>query len=187
MPGYYDSEILMKGEFTLQPEDLAKARLVAERQLKPMARPWVRAGMLLTASVLLLAVLPQYYRWLGNAWFPASMAAILFLCALWVGIRLPKLEENALRQKYASNSFRFLPFTLQLYRDSFSLQNEYQTYEENWVDFSHCFETREYFIAAGGDAYRLLVLKKEQMTESQQEDTARCLEHHFAGRYRKLG
>ena len=52
MHGFYEGEAAVTAEFTLSPEDYAKARLLAERQLKPVTRPWVRAGMLITASLL---------------------------------------------------------------------------------------------------------------------------------------
>ncbi len=186
MHGYYEGEAAVTAEFTLGPEDYAKARLLAERQMKPVTRPWVRAGMLLTASLLFLAILPYYSVRYGSVWAPIFLFLLFLASALWAGLRLPKLEEAGLARAYATDRLLLLKTTVSLYRDTFTAENEYQTFEENWVDYVRCFESREYIVAVGGKNLPFLVMKKEQMTGEQREKASRCVENYFAGRYKKV-
>jgi hypothetical protein len=184
--GYYEGEALVTASFILEPEDYAKARLLVQRHMKPITRPWVRAGMLLTVSLLFLALLPYSMQKYGNIWAPLLLFLLFLSCSLWAGFRLPKLEEGWLRSMYATDRFALLETTVCLYRDTFTAENAYQKFEENWVDFTRCLESREYIVAVGGKNYPLLVMKKEQMTQEQQEKASRCVENYFAGRYKRV-
>ena len=101
-------------------------------------------------------------------------------------MRLPKLEEAGLAREYATDRLLLLKATVSLYRDTFTVVNKYQTFEENWVEYTRCFENRDYIVAVGGKNYPLLVMKKEQMTQEQREKASRCVENYFAGRYKKV-
>lgn len=186
MHGFYEGEAAVTAEFTLSPEDYAKARLLAERQLKPVTRPWVRAGMLITASLLFLAILPYYSVRYGSIWLPLALFLLFLASAVWAGLRLPKLEEAGLAREYATDRLLLLKATVSLYRDTFTVVNKYQTFEENWVEYTRCFENRDYIVAVGGKNYPLLVMKKDQMTQEQREKASRCVENYFAGRYKKV-
>lgn len=184
----------MEARVTLRPEDLARARLLVERQTKPITRPWVRAGMLLTASLLFLAILPCSIAVYGSGefsmhqgvWLPLLMFLLFFAAGIWAGARLPKLEEEGWKRRYATDALRLESARIVLYRDSFTVETPFQRFTENWVDFDRCYESRDFFVASGGKNYRMLVLPKAQLSPEQQEQAAACLQNYFAYRYRKV-
>lgn len=186
MPGYYEGAPAAEISLTLLPKDLAKAKLMISRQMKPVTKPWVRAGMLFTASLLFLAILPYYWLRYGNFWVPVLLFLLFFGASLWARFRLPKLEEKGLEQKFATNKLRLLETKVTLYRDSFKVENEFQRFEGSWAEFSACYEDKNYIAAVGSGSYPLLVLKKEQMPKEQQEQASLCLQNYFAGRYKKM-
>ncbi len=186
MPGFYEGDPFFTGEITLSPKDLAKASLLAQRQKKPASRPWVRGGMLLTASLLFLAVIPYYQAVYNEFWFPLALCLLFLLLAVGAWAVLPRLEEEEEIRRFSTDGFRLEPARVCLYRDSFTLENAFQRFTENWVDFQNCYESREYFIVTGGKNYRLLVLPKAQLSQKQQEEAAFGLQQQFAFRYKKV-
>lgn len=186
MPGFYEGKPAAVVRQTLTGTLYTQASLTARRQMFPLTRPGVRAGICVTLALLCLSGTPWYAVQFGGVWAPVAMEVMLLLLAAFLLFVQPKNEQAQLEQAFSSNPLLALETTVSVYRDSVVLESGREKILEYWTEFQRCFETPRYFVAAGGRERYLWVLDKTALSTEECAQVSQMLADAFAAKYRKL-
>ena len=151
MPGFYEGKPAAVVRQKMTGALYTQASLTARRQMFPLTRPGVRAGICVTLALLCLSGTPWYAARYGGVWAPVALEVLLLLLAAFFLFVQPKNEQAQLEKKFSSNPLLALETTASVYRDSVVLENECEKILEYWTEFQRCFETPRYFVAADGN------------------------------------
>lgn len=187
MPTFYEGGPIETVSQTISSEDYANAFYAAYCASSPLRRRWVRAGIFLSAAIVIGSCIPFYRARFATVWIPCGgIVLALALCILFGFVQPNDLKKWGARL-YRSNVLWSVPEQIEIYRDSVVLKNTCEQILEYWTDFSLCLETSSAFIAAGGRERELLIIKKQGLSKEQTEKISAALSGAFAARYVKSG
>ena len=186
MPGFYEGKPAAVVRQKMTGALYTQASLTARRQMFPLTRPGVRAGICVTLALLCLSGTPWYAARYGGVWAPVALEVLLLLLAAFFLFVQPKNEQAQLEKKFSSNPLLALETTASVYRDSVVLENECEKILEYWTEFQRCFETPRYFVAAGGRERYLWVLDKDALSQEECARVSQLLADAFAAKYHRL-
>lgn len=184
MPTFYEGEAFLTLENSVSEEDYVHAwRLYQDRFGALRHREfWVMgAGVLL--AVYALCYLYPAWPVLWTDFLPVVLLLALIAVFLFVQPYAAQREGQA---RYRQNQLLQLPMELQLYRDSYIEQNEYERLQGHWTDMNGCVETAALFVAMGGWDRRLLVIPKRSLTEAQVETLRAHFQDAFARKFYRI-
>lgn len=184
MPTFYEGEPLLILEQQLDGSDYRRAYLLNEHNLSAFRRPAVKGGFCLTAAAVIASAIPWYAYNYGAPWVPVSAIVLMLVLSVFFFREQPLIIGNWADKVFRSNSMLSQPTKVIIYRDSIVCENDYEKDREYWTDFSHCFESRDYFILSGGIARELLVLKKELLSDMEKQQLSVHFVNTFAAKYR---
>ena len=186
MPTYYEGEPILTIKQSLKKEEFREAYLLQEKGFSPFHRPKVKAGICLTAALIIGSSLPFCSRWFSTIFAPVcGILTCLFLACFFVFIQ-PNFMRNWAEKVFESNRFLKLETSISIYRDSAVMENEWERFTEYWVHFEKCLESDRLYVLIGGINKSLLVLSKAEMTDFQRQQLTAHFKNTFATRYRKV-
>lgn len=179
MPTYYEGAPIASFENTVSEKDYVRAWEIFEMRRGTLRGREIKCFFSLSAAVL-CAVQSVAYR---SNFFTAAVLCVLIAVFLLLFFYFLFLKPRSVRN-YAGEVFRSqktlaLSEKIEIYRDSFRLQNEYETLCGYWTDFSECVETPGLLVLLKGTDRILLVIDKEQRSEEEK----RLLSEHFSSVY----
>ncbi|MBW7572921.1 YcxB family protein [Caproiciproducens faecalis] len=187
MPTFYEGGPVHTVEQTVGSEDYAEAYYTAQSAVSPMHRKWVRAGICLSAAIVIASFIPFYRARFFTCWGPACGIVL----ALALGFLFFFIQPNDIRkwaaELYRSNRLLELPQKIEIYRDSVVIETSCEKILEYWTDFSKCIETPAAFVVTGGRERDLLLIKKQGLSNEQIKKISEHLAGAFASRYVKSG
>ncbi|QEY35207.1 hypothetical protein FL966_09235 [Caproiciproducens galactitolivorans] len=187
MPTFYGGGPIETVSQTISSEDYANAYYAAYCASSPLRRRWVRAGIFLSAAIVIASCIPCYRAHFSTFWVPCGgIVLALAFCFLFGFVQPNDLKKWGARL-YRSNALWSIPQQVEIYRDSVVIKNSYEQILEYWTDFSMCMETGSAFIAAGGRERELLIIKKQDLPNERVEAISAALSGAFAARYLKSG
>ncbi len=187
MPTFYEGSPIAEIEQTVSADEWAGAYYTAQSTLFPIRRREVKAGICVTAAVLLGSIIPVYRFRFSTVVGP--VCGILFALALAAAFYF--FQPNEIRRwgrtLYRANALLSIPEKITVYRDSVIIENEHEKILEYWTDFAKCVETKDAFVIAGGLERNLLTIQKRGLPKEQTDALSVHFANTFATRYEKTG
>ena len=151
-----------------------------------MHRKEVKAGICVTAALLIGSIIPAYHARFSTVWAPSCGIFV----AVAVGLMFYFVQPNEIKQ-WAAELYRFnallaLPEKITIFRDSVVVENECEQFLEYWTDFTKCIETKDAFVMTGGPERNLLSIQKSGLTQEQKDKLSVHFADTFASRYQKI-
>ncbi|HEX3039630.1 MAG TPA: YcxB family protein [Caproiciproducens sp.] len=187
MPTFYEGSPIAIIEQTVSESEWGGAFYTAQSMLFPIRRREVKAGICVTAAVLIGSVIPVYRFRFSTVVGP--VCGILFALALAAAFYF--VQPNEIRRwgqtLYRSNALLSLPEKIMVYRDSVVIENQHEKILEYWTDFAKCIETKDAFVITGGLERNLLTIRKSGLPKEQVAALSAHFANTFAARYEKTG
>lgn len=172
-------------EQTLSAEEYAPEYRAAGGILSPWSRRGVKAGLCLSAALLVGSVIPLYRARFSTFFGPVCGVALCVAFAALFYFYQPREIERWAAELFRSNALLSLPQRISVYRDSVVIESERERILEYWTDFAGCLEDRKAFVFAGGRERNLLVIKKQGLSPEQTQRLSEHFSAAFAFRYQK--
>jgi hypothetical protein len=185
MATYYEGDPIGVVEQTLTAEEYAPEYRAAGGILSPFHRRGVKAGLCLSAALLIGSVIPLYRARFSTVFGPICGAALCVAFAALFYFYQPREIERWAAELFRSNALLSLPQKISVYRDSVVIESEREHILEYWTDFAGCLEDGEAFVLAGGRERDLLVIKKRGLSPEQIRSLSEHFSSAFALRYEK--
>lgn len=187
MPTFYEGSPIAEIDQTVSADEWARAYYIAQSMLFPTRRKEVKAGICVTAALLIGSIIPVYRFRFSTIVGP--VCGILF--ALILAAAFYFVQPNEIlrwgRTLYRSNALLAVPEKITVYRDSVVIENEYEKILEYWTDFAKCIETKDAFVITGGLERSLLTICKRGLKPEQVAALSSHFADTFATRYEKTG
>lgn len=183
LPTYYENTI-MDCEFSVSERDYADAWLLYQSRFGRLKGKNMKTVLCMVLAVLSGCYIPSYHSQYGTFWIPAMVALAALAGAVYVQILLPQRVLARGGELYRSNGFLSLPSHLQLYRDSYCEENEYEKIVGHWTDHLGCSETNSLFVVMGGWDRELLVIPKRNLTPEELQRVSEHFQNTFVEKYR---
>ncbi|MDF1494725.1 YcxB family protein [Caproiciproducens sp. CPB-2] len=187
MPTFYEGGPVDTVEQTVGPDEYAAAYYTAQSAVSPIHTKWVRAGICLSAAIVIASFIPFYRARFFTCWGPACGIVLALALAFLFFFIQPDDTRKWAAELYRSNRLLALPQKIEIFRDSVVIQSSCEKMLEYWTDFSKCIETPSAFVVTGGRERDLLIIKKQGLTNEQIEKISAHLAGAFASRYLKSG
>ena len=117
-------------------------------------------------------------------------AIVLLICMYMCSYYLYMLPKKAkLRGEHIFKSSKLLrkEYSFDLYKDYFTMKNEYEYTKKYYTELSDCIETDSIFVLIGGIEDRLTVIAKKSMNENDRIELSRIFKREMPDRYRRMG
>lgn len=187
MPTFYEGSPIEKIAQSVGSADYAQAYYTAQSTFSPMHRKEVKAGICITAALLIGSVIPVYHVKFSTVWVPVcGIILALVLAAVFYFVQPYEIRRWA-AELYQGNALLALPEQITVYRDSVVIENQYEQILEYWTDFAKCIETKDDFVFTGGRERALLTIQKRGLAEEQRSRLSSHFADTFASRYLKIG
>lgn len=186
MAGFYEEEPVQVLEQQLSAEDFEDAFLLYDYSASPIRSPQVRAGLCVCGALLAGSLIPWYAARFATVYVPVACIVLFLALALFFIREQPRQHRHQARRLYQSSRLFGVPSVVSVYRDRLMLKNEYEALTEFWTDYAGCVENSAYYVLGGGISRQLLVLKKSDLEQRQEEALTLHFVNAFAGRYRRV-
>lgn len=187
MPTFYEGKPVEIFEQKMEADEYVQAYLTAQESISVFHKKEVRAGICLTAAAVIGSFIPQYKAYNATVWVPATAIFVALLLSVICYFMIPNETKIWGSRIYSSNALLALPEKITLYRDSVLIENKYEHILEYWTDFGKCIESKSLFVVTGGRERKLLVIRKQSLTEEQTNTLSAHFADTFASRYQKSG
>lgn len=187
MPMFDKGSAIESMEQEITAQEYAEAFYAAQDSLSLMHKKEIKAGLCVSAAIIIGSFIPFYRTHFISFWLPAGGITIALLLAFLFYFVQPKDIKRWAVKLYEHNLLLSLPEKITVYRDCVIVQNSYEEILEYWTDFWKCIETKSFFAAIGGRERKLLIMKKQGLTNQQIEKLSAHFEDAFASRYQKSG
>lgn len=187
MPTFYEGNPVDILQQDISAEDYAAAYYTAQESFSLLHKKEVKAGLCLTAAIVIGSFIPIYRTRFSSYWIPAYGIVLAVLLAVLFYFIQPNDIRKWAADVYRSNALLALTEKISIYRDSVIIENEHEQLMEYWTDFSKCVESKSAFIVIGGLERNLLIIKKQGLTEQQINKISAHFGDAFASRYQKSG
>ena len=186
MPTFYEGKPIEVIEQAVSADEWASAYYTAQASISLMHRREVKAGICITAALLVGSIIPVYHSKFSTAWAPACVIVILLALSLVFYFIQPNEIKRWAAELYRTNALLALPEKITILRDSVTIENEHEQFLEYWTDFSKCIETKNAYVITGGRERNLLTVQKRGLTEEQKNKISAHFADAFASRYQKI-
>lgn len=187
MATYYEGDPIAVLEQTMTDTEYARGYRASETLLSVFHRRGVKAGLCLSAAVLIGSFIPLYREKFTTFFVPGCGVALCLLFAALFFFYQPRETERWAAELFRSNALLSLPQKISIYRDSVVVESERERILEYWTDFSGCLENNRAFILTGGRERTLLILEKKGLSPEQEKRLSEHFSSVFARRYMKDG
>lgn len=185
MATYYEGGPIAVIEQTLTGGEYASGYRASGALLSSFHRRGVKAGLCLSAAVLIGSFIPLYRAKFTTFFAPACG---IVLCAVFAALFYfyqPRETERWAADLFRSNALLSLPQKISVYRDSVVIESERERILEYWTDFSGCLENERAFVLTGGRERNLLLIEKNGLSPEQEKVLSEHFSSVFARRYMK--
>ena len=179
MPTYYEGAPIVNFENEISEEQYVRAWEVYQTRKGVLRGREIKCFFLFAAAALIAIWIPVYRSHFTTFWLPVCGIVIcLVLCGYYLFL-MPRAVKSHAQEVFRSNRLLGLPDRVEIYRDSFLVQNEYESLSGHWTDFSECLETPGLFVLLQGWDRTLLVIDKEDLPPEK----IAVLSGHFSSVY----
>ena len=187
MATYYEGSPIEVVEQTMSEQEYAREYRAAGEILSPFRRRGVKAGLCLSAALIIASVIPFYRTKFSTVFVPVCGVVLCIAFAALFYFYQPAEIERWAAELFRSNALLSLPQKISIYRDSVVVKSERERILEYWTDFAGCLEKKNAFVLAGGRERPLLIIKKQGLSPEQIRRLSEHFSETFALRYRKSG
>jgi hypothetical protein len=187
MPSFYEGNPIEILAQDVSAKDYAAAYYAAQDSFSPMHKKEVKAGLCLSAAAVIASFIPLYRAHFASFWVPACGIMLALLVGILFYFVQPADIKKWAVEVYTSNALLALPEKVSIYRDSVIIENAHEQLMEYWTDFDKCIESKAAFVVFGGRERNLLIIKKQGLTEQQNNKISAHFADAFASRYQKSG
>lgn len=176
MATYYEGGPIAVLEQTLTEREYAQGYRASGVLLSSFHRRGVKAGLCLSAAVLIGSFVPLYRVKFTTFFAPGCFIVLCLVFAALLYFYQPRETERWAAELFRSNALLSLPQKISVYRDSVVMESERERIVEYWTDFSGCLENEQAFVLTGGRERNLMILEKKGLSPEQ----VKLLSEHFS-------
>lgn len=186
MPTYYENHVATF-ENSVTREEYLQAWMLDQAVNGRLRNRGGKTILLAVVAALCLFYMPYYSSLYGTVWIPAGVAAACVLAAAYYQVWLTHWAQKRAAVCFESNRLLSQTAQVSLYRDSYTVENEYEELQGHWTDNTACVETGELFVITGGWDRPLLVIPKHNVGPEQVQQVSEHFERTFVKKYVRKG
>lgn len=147
-------------------------------------KEWKASVFFVIALVMLFILLMENFNFSEVPVVSIVLLICMYMCTYYIYL-LPKKAKLNGEHIYKSSKMLSKSRKVEIYRDYFVMENEYEYIRRYYTEISDCFETDDSFVLIGGYEHRINVISKKSLSDEQCEKISEHFKREMIKQYRR--